>query len=124
VFENGTYRWVLVHELGHWWQSCQHKTRPNSYAAENGANRIALAYWHEADPRFAGGIVRGFRGLVGSRDSPVPPGQSPQAFLDANFAKVSHSDDFVWFQGKMVSDLAEMAPPTMRDALAHPLYPK
>lgn len=124
VFENGTYRWVFVHELGHWWQGCQHKMRPRTYAEENGANRIALAYWHEVDPRFAGGIVRGFRGLVNSRPSPVPAGQSPQHYLDANFVKIAHSDDYVWFQGKMVADLAEMAPPSFHEALANPLYPK
>src|SRR5579863_7124208 len=22
VFEHGTYSWVFVHELGHWWQAC------------------------------------------------------------------------------------------------------
>lgn len=124
VFENGTYRWVFVHELGHWWQGCQHKMRPRTYAGESGANRIALAYWHEVDPRFAGGIVRGFRGLVNSRPSPVPAGQSPQHYLDSNFTKILHSDDYVWFQGKMVADLAEMAPPSFHEALSKPLYPK
>ena len=124
LFENGTYRWVFVHELGHWWQACQHKMRPHTYAAENGANRIALAYWHEEDPPFAGGIVRGFRNLVNSRPSPVPAGQSPQKYLDAHYQSILRSDDYVWFQGRMIADLAEHAPPSFHQALSQPLYPK
>jgi hypothetical protein len=124
VFENGTYRWVFVRELGHWWQTCQHKRRPQSYAEESGASRVALAYWHEQDPQFAGHLVRGFRTLVNSRASPVPAGQSPQKYFDAHYQSIIHSDDYVWFQGKIISDLAEHAPPSFHQALAQPLYPK
>jgi hypothetical protein len=124
VFENGTHRWVFVHELGHWWQACRHLTRPESYAAENGANRIALAFWREREPRFAAGIVHGFATLLGSTPSPVPTAQSAQAYFDANFRSIVQADAYTWFQGKMIVELAaETPPPSFHRALSQPLYP-
>ena len=124
VFENGTHRWVFVHELGHWWQACRHLTRPESYAAENGANRIALAFWREREPRFAAGIVHGFAALLGSTPSPVPAAQSAQAYFDANFSTIVQADAYTWFQGKMIVELAaETPPPSFHRALSQPLYP-
>jgi hypothetical protein len=124
VFENGTHRWVFVHELGHWWQACRHLTRPESYAAENGANRIALAFWREREPRFAAGIVHGFAALLGSTPSPVPAAQSAQAYFDANFSTIVQADAYTWFQGKMLVELAaETLPPSFHRALSQPLYP-
>jgi len=124
LFENGTYRWVYVHELAHWWQSCRHKVRPGTWAEESGASRIALAYWHVRDPHFASGIVRGFRSLVSSTPSPVPQGQTPQQYLDANFTKIARGEAYAWFQGQMVVELTQAPPPTFHDALAQPLYPR
>ena len=66
MFEDGTYGWVFVHELGHWWQSCRQLTRSHSYGAENGANRIALAFWREQDPPFA---------APEARNLPLPAGR-------------------------------------------------
>jgi hypothetical protein len=124
VFENGTHRWVFVHELGHWWQACRHLTRPESYAAENGANRIALAFWREREPRFAAGIVHGFAALLGSTPSPVPAAQSAQAYFDANFSTIVQADGYTWFQGNMIVELAaEKPPPSLHRALSQPLYP-
>lgn len=124
VFENGTHRWVFVHELGHWWQACRHLTRPESYAAENGANRIALAFWRERAPRFAASIVQGFAALLSSTPSPVPDAQSAQAYLDANVRTIAQGDAYTWFQGKMIVELAaETPPPSFHRALSQPLYP-
>jgi hypothetical protein len=124
VFENGTNRWVLVHELGHWWQSCRHQARPQSYAAENGADRIALAFWREHDPRYATGVVHGYRALLTSMRSPVPEGQSAPAYFDANVTQVSQGDAYTWFQANMIAGLAEeQPPPSLHKALSQPLYP-
>jgi hypothetical protein len=124
VFENGTHRWVFVHELGHWWQACRHLTRPESYGAENGANRIALAFWREREPRFAAGIVEGFEALLGSTPSLLPPGQPAQAYFEANFRAIAQGDAYSWFQGKMIVELAaETPPPSFHRALSQPLYP-
>jgi hypothetical protein len=124
VFENGTHRWVFVHELGHWWQGCRHLTRPESYAAESGANRIALAFWREREPGFAAGVVRGFAALLESTPSPVPATASAQAYFDANFRALAQGDAYPWFQGKMIVELAaETPPPSFHRALSQPLYP-
>jgi len=61
---------------------------------------------------------------VNSRPSPVPAGQSPQKYLDAHYQSILRSDDYVWFQGRMIADLAEHAPPSFHQALSQPLYPK
>ena len=125
VFENGTNRWVFVHELGHWWQACRHQTRAQSYAAENGADRIALAFWRERDPRYVVGIVHGYRALLSSMPSPVPEGESPPKYYDANYAKVSRGNAYTWFQATMIAALAEEQPaPTLHRALSQPLYPQ
>ena len=124
VFEGGTYRWVFMHELGHWWQSCVKQTRPNSYEEENGANRIALAFWREQDPQFAAGIVHGFEALVRAVRSPVPAGLTPQQYLDAHFAELAHGDTYTWFQAESIASLAhEEPPPSLHRALSQPLYP-
>jgi hypothetical protein len=124
VFENGTNRWVLLHELGHWWQSCRHQERPQSYAAENGADRIALAFWREHDPRYATGVVHGYHALLSSMPSPVPQGQSAPAYFDANVAQMSQGNAYTWFQASMIAELAEEQPaPSLHKALSQPLYP-
>jgi hypothetical protein len=125
VFENGTDRWVFVHELGHWWQACRHQTRPQSYAAENGADRIALAFWRERDPRYAVGIVHGYRALLTSMPSPLPEGEGVSTYYDANNAKVSQGNAYTWFQATMIVALAEEQPaPSLHRALSQPLYPQ
>jgi hypothetical protein len=125
VFENGTNRWVFVHELGHWWQACRHQTRPQSYAAENGADRIALAFWRERDPRYAVGIVHRYRALLTSMPSPLPEGEGASTYYDANFAQVSWGNAYTWFQATMIAALAEEQPaPSLHRALSQPLYPQ
>jgi hypothetical protein len=125
VFENGTNRWVFVHELAHWWQACRHQTRPQSYAAENGADRIALAFWRERDPRYAVGVVHGYRALLSSMPSPVPEGEAPPQYYDTNYAKVSQGNAATWFQATMIAGLAEEQPaPSLHRALSQPLYPQ
>jgi hypothetical protein len=124
VFEAGTDRWVFTHELGHWWQACQHKTRANSYEEEMGANRIASAFWRERDPGFMQGMVEGFRSVRESIPSPVPQGESKIDFLDTHFEAVSTTDAYTWYQSDMVIDLSVESPlPSFHRALSQPLYP-
>ena len=124
VFEGGTYRWVFVHELGHWWQSCRQQTRPNSFEEENGANRIALAFWRHEDPRFAAGIVAGFQALVRGFPSPLPAGQTLETYADEHFESLSQGDTYTWFQASSITGVAaEVPPPSFHKALSQPLYP-
>jgi hypothetical protein len=124
VFENGTNRWVFVHELGHWWQTCRHASQAHAYAQENGANRIALAFWRERDPRYAVGVVHGYRALLTAMPAPLPAGQSVASYFDTTFATMTPGDTSTWFQAKMIADLAEENPlPSFHKALSQPLYP-
>jgi hypothetical protein len=124
VFEAGTDLWVFTHELGHWWQACQHVTRANSYEVEMGANRIASAYWRQRDPRFMRGMVEGFRSVRESIPNPVPDGESKVSFLNSHFDTVSATDGYTWYQSDMVIDLAAEAPlPSFHRVLSQPFYP-
>ncbi|MGC1423885.1 MAG: hypothetical protein WA354_07380 [Terracidiphilus sp.] len=121
VFNNGTYSWVFVHELGHWWQACfdsaQNKTH---YQREYDANRIAAAYWREHDPALLQGLVAGFTRILAGAPNPVPAGQTPEEYFNANYEKLAHSSDYVWFQARMVTDVnAEIPPPTFAVGLLH-----
>jgi hypothetical protein len=124
MFENGTHRWVFVHELGHWWQACRHLTREHTFIAENGANRMALAFWRERDARYASSIVRGYRSLLSSMPPPLPAGQAAPAYLDAHYASIASGDSYTWFQARMIAELAdEQPPPSFHKSLSQPLYP-
>jgi hypothetical protein len=124
AFERGTYRWVFVHELGHWWQQSRHQVRPNSWVEENGANRIAMAFWNEQDPRFMADLTAGFTHLRQAIPDPVPPGQSRQAYLDAHFVEIGPTSAYTWYQADMIVGLSAESPsPTFHRALSQPLYP-
>lgn len=124
AFENGTYRWVFVHELGHWWQRSRHQVRPNSWVEENGANRIAMAFWNEQDPRFMAGITSGFKHLREAIPDPVPTGQSKRAYLDTHFVEIGPTPAYTWYQADMIVELSTESPsPTFHRALSQPLYP-
>ena len=124
MFADGTYGWVFVHELAHWWQSCRQVTRPRSYGAEDGANRIALAFWREHDPAFAARTLETFRYLQGAIPSPVPAGMAKQAYLDDHFLAIAQSRGYTWYQADMIVELAGETPvPSFHKALSQPLYP-
>jgi hypothetical protein len=124
MFEDGTHGWVFVHELGHWWQACRQQTRPRSYGAEDGANRIALAFWREQDPRFAARMLGTFGYLRGAIPSPVPPGMPKAQYLDDHFLAIAQSRGYSWYQADMILELATEAPaPSLHKALSQPLYP-
>ena len=124
MFEEGTYGWVFVHELGHWWQSCRQATRPRSYGAEAGANRIALAFWRERDPQFAARMLATFRYLQGAIPTPVPAGMPKPQYLDDHFLAIAQSRSYSWYQADMTLELAaEAPPPSFHKALSQPLYP-
>jgi hypothetical protein len=124
AYESGTYRWVLVQELGHWWQDCRHMRRPPSYAAQSGASRMALAFWRERDPRFAAAIVQGSRDLVNAVPDPLPAGEDASAWLDAHASEAPRSPAYEWLQAQMIATLArEAPPPSFHKSLSQPLYP-
>src|ERR1700753_3311952 len=50
-FEVGVHHWVLIHEMGHWWEACRGVVdHGDHYQFEFVADRIAAAYWTRRDP--------------------------------------------------------------------------
>jgi hypothetical protein len=124
AYESGTYRWVFVQQLGHWWQVCRHMAGPETYAAQSGANRMALAFWRERDPRFAAAIVRGATELVNAVPDPLPGGQDAQAWLEAHPGEQLASPAHEWLQARMIATLAQETPqPSFHKSLSQPMYP-
>jgi hypothetical protein len=124
TFEDGAYGWVFVHELAHWWQTCRKLTRPGSYGAEDGANRIALAFWREQDTTFTERMLDDFRYLQAAIPTPVPGDIPKQQYLDDHFLAVAQSRGYSWYQADMTLELATESPaPSFHKALSQPLYP-
>ena len=121
-FEQGVHRWVFVHELGHWWQACTQKMDgPPPYSVESGADRIALAFWREEDAGFAEGMLAVFGGIVGRGPNPVPAGQRPEAYFNANYEQLAPTPAYIWFQSRMVVEDGMVQPEmTFAQTLAKP----
>jgi len=73
-FEDGVHHWVIVHELGHWFQACRGITEKTSkpYAIEFGADRIAASYWNEHDPGVIAHQRPVFEVILQNFPNPVP----------------------------------------------------
>jgi hypothetical protein len=124
AFEDGVHHWVFVHELGHWWQACGHKSGANHYAVEYGANRIAAAYWRLKDPAFMQRTEEKMALLYPTMPSPMPEGQVKEAFFNDNYRKLGPTPAYIWFQYGMVLDVqAERPLPSLLQTLRTPIYP-
>ena len=111
TFEEAVHRWVFVHELGHWWQACRHANPSHShYQIEYGANRIALAYWREADPGFADHMLSVFHAYIDHVSSPVPPGQDTEQYFNTHYEQLGPTPDYRWYQSHMIVSASEEKP--------------
>ena len=117
MFEDGVHRWVFVNELGHWWQTCQHKSGDH-YSIEYGANRIAAAYWRLKSPAFMEARAKHFLAVQALLPNPVPEGQSKEKYFDANYEDLARSAAYTWYQDDMiVAVCAEKPAPSFRKTL-------
>lgn len=124
AFEDGVHHWVFVHELGHWWQACQHKTGENHYSVEYGANRIAAAYWRLKDPRFMEKTEEKMTTVIATMPQPVPTGQSPEKYFNENYEKLGPTPAYIWFQYSMVLKVQSEKPlPSLQQTLQQSTYP-
>jgi hypothetical protein len=118
IFEDTIHRWVFVHELGHWWQACQHKDDGERYAVEHGANRIAAAYWRLKDPAYMQSRTEHFRAVYNRIPNPLPDGQSRETYFNANFGTIAGTPAYSWFQAGMVVDVSAENPlPSFKQTL-------
>jgi hypothetical protein len=122
--QSADYAWSFVHELGHWWQYCRQLARPQSYGAENGAERIALAFWREREPRIAQAMVQGAQITLQLLPDPLAAGESPQVWLDAHPEALAQDGSARWLQAQMIATLSREQPaPSFHKALSQPLFP-
>lgn len=116
-FELSVHRWILVHELGHWWRACQHQMA-KPYESEMAANRIAIAFWREKDPAFMAFKLAGYQQLLKVLPSPVPVGALKVEFLNSNYDKLPSGQGYTWYQASMIVDGCNESPaPTFRQAI-------
>lgn len=110
IFDDSVNHWIFVHELGHWWQACQHKDDGEHYAVEYGANRIAAAYWRMKDPAYMQRRTEHSRAIYNLIPNPIPADQSKEKYFDANYSRIAGSPAYTWFQSGMVVDVSAENP--------------
>lgn len=121
AFDDGVHHWVFVHELGHWWQACQHKIDESHYSVEYGANRIAAAYWRLKDPAFMDRTTKRMATVIATLPNPVPEDQPKEKYFDENYDKLGPTPAYIWFQYDMVLKVVSEKPlPSFRQALQQP----
>jgi hypothetical protein len=118
-FEKGVHHWVIVHELGHWWQACRGASTGSShYATEFDADRIAAAYWRERDPSIVAHQRAVFDAIVTRWPNPLPAGQDSVTYFNANYEKLGPTRNYIWFQAQMcLKAIDEKPAPTFTEAL-------
>ncbi|HTB98173.1 MAG TPA: hypothetical protein VK716_14270 [Terracidiphilus sp.] len=118
-FETAAHHWILIHEMGHWWQACRGARKGNGhYAIELGADRIAAAYWQERDMQLIAHQRAVFVNIVNNFPSPVPAGQNSETYFNANYDKLGPTPAYFWFQAQMcIQALEEQPAPTFSETL-------
>jgi hypothetical protein len=119
VFDSYAHRWILIHELAHWVQSCRHSNRGWSrFEIEYDADRIAAAYWREVDPALMDELAQAFRGTLKGMPVQLPVGETPERYFNEHFDEISKTPSFTWFQAFMIASVeAEDPLPSFREAL-------
>jgi hypothetical protein len=101
-FEVGVHHWVIVHELGHWWEACRALVdHGDHYGFEFEADRIAAAYWNEHDPSVIAHQRRIFEAIQKKWTNPVPPGQTANTYFNTNYEALGPTPEYIWFQAQM-----------------------
>jgi hypothetical protein len=118
-YELAVHRWIFVHEMGHWVQHCERRTKGLShYRIEFGANRIAMAYWREHDPALVAHLTVEFRAVVQSPRRPLPPGANPEVYFNEHYSELTGTPQYTWFQSEMVTRAHDEQPvQSLRQAL-------
>ncbi len=120
-FEVGVHHWVIVHELGHWFQACRGITEKTAkpYSIEFGADRIAAAYWNEHDPGVIAHQQMVFEGILHNFPNPVPEGASVEPFFNEHYQELGPTPGYLWFQSRMcLTAFNEKPAPSFKTALA------
>lgn len=101
-FELGVHHWVIVHELGHWWEACRGVVdHGDHYDFELQADNIAAAYWNEKDPAVITHQRQVFQAIVANWPNPVPAGDKAETYFNRNYEALAPTRDYIWFQAQM-----------------------
>jgi hypothetical protein len=113
-FEDGVHHWVIVHELGHWFQACRGITEKTAkpYAIEFGADRIAAAYWNEHDPGVIAHQRRVFEAILHNFPNPVPEGASVEPYFNDHYQELGPTPGYLWFHSRMCLTAFDEKPAT------------
>jgi hypothetical protein len=90
---------LVAHELGHWLQAG--RLKDNRWASEQDANRIMVAFWREhPDGRATAVRFAEYLSFVPGDHNPMPPpaGQSVRQYFNANYAALTRSPAYGWYQ--------------------------
>ncbi len=94
---------LVPHELGHFAQSINgHSETLDFWTSEVEANRIAIAFWslEPADAEKIAARVENFNVFLAGLPNPVPQGEDPHAYFEANYEKLSNDPAaYGWYQG-------------------------
>ncbi len=119
LFDLASHRWILVHELGHWWQHCNGKMDDkNPYKLEFDADRVSLSYWREVDPTVVTRIMPVFHQVVTAFPDPTPAGQQLIPYFNAHYQQLGPTPAYRWYQSQMNVAAGDERPiPTFREIL-------
>ena len=94
---------LIPHELGHFVQMLDGRDRTlDNWSAEVDANRVAVAFWslEPADAARIAERVANFNDFLAALPSPVPAGEDPHAYFEANYERLgSDPAAYGWYQG-------------------------
>ncbi len=120
TFDTYVHRWTFMHEMAHWWQACHQHPAQTLYEIEIGANRVALAYWQQTDPRVVLSMRAYFQAILAHMPAPVLAGQPVADYFNKNDEPLALSStlEYQWFQAAMFRAIDSNGPaPALQQTL-------
>jgi hypothetical protein len=125
LYEDLFFKFFFLHEFGHWVNdqvvTQRHDARAklarrnyerNKWENELNANRLAVAWWHERDPKFLDRLVGDLRLILATLPSPVPSGEDDKDYFSRNLWElVKDPNKYGWYQLRMIVIAYEESPP-------------
>jgi hypothetical protein len=116
LYEDLFFKFFFLHEFGHWVNeqvvSQRHGAKAklarrnferNKWEGELNANRVAVAWWRERDPKFLDRLVGDVRLILATLPSPVPAGEDDKEYFSRNLWElVKNPNKYGWYQLRMI----------------------
>jgi len=125
LYEDLFFKFFFLHEFGHWVNEqvvsqrhdakaklARHNFERNKWEDELNANRVAVAWWRERDPKFLERLVSDVRLILVHLPSPVPAGADDKEYFSRNLGElVKDPNKYGWYQLRMIIIAYEESPP-------------